>query len=540
MARPRRPRKKAAAKHSSPKPGLRRYTYREFLQQAFDDFDVGVAHVLCSGRIIYANQRFAVAFGAPVHRDVTGLNLHDLVEPRSWEFLDAALSQASRNSVIGEIRLTSGASDPKTIRVSLGPARPPQSGVIRIVADEVTELVEANMRLRQTEYSLHSLSGEILRVQDQERRKMARDLHDTSGQELAILVMSLRHLADHLEKPDADVRDALVDAAQLAQKVNEDIRTFSYVLHPPLLDQMGLASALRWYVEGFRNRSAVDVKLVLPDVVPRFSIEKETALFRVVQEGLTNVLRHSGSSTAKIVVCISAEDVELTVTDAGKGLSQAQVVRLDEAHPKAGGVGLAGLRERLHRLGGRLQISGDRQGTVLKAILPLEASELETGEVPQKAEPAAHIPEVGPPHSGRKRILVVDDHDVVRRGIRGLLSSCSDLEVCGEASNANEAVERGRELHPDLVILDLHMPGAGGISAANQLSRFEPRPRILICTMHSFPGLERLVRSAGCQGMVSKVHAESELLPAIRTVLAGGEFYNGLQSVPRVVLAREV
>ena len=540
MARPRRPRKKAAAKHSSPKPGLRRYTYREFLQQAFDDFDVGVAHVLCSGRIIYANQRFAVAFGAPVHRDVTGLNLHDLVEPRSWEFLDAALSQASRNSVIGEIRLTSGASDPKTIRVSLGPARPPQSGVIRIVADEVTELVEANMRLRQTEYSLHSLSGEILRVQDQERRKMARDLHDTSGQELAILVMSLRHLADHLEKPDADVRGALVDAAQLAQKVNEDIRTFSYVLHPPLLDQMGLASALRWYVEGFRNRSAVDVKLVLPDVVPRFSIEKETALFRVVQEGLTNVLRHSGSSTAKIVVCISAEDVELTVTDAGKGLSQAQVVRLDEAHPKAGGVGLAGLRERLHRLGGRLQISGDRQGTVLKAILPLEASELETGEVPQKAEPAAHIPEVGPPHSGRKRILVVDDHDVVRRGIRGLLSSCSDLEVCGEASNANEAVERGRELHPDLVILDLHMPGAGGISAANQLSRFEPRPRILICTMHSFPGLERLVRSAGCQGMVSKVHAESELLPAIRTVLAGGEFYNGLQSVPRVVLAREV
>jgi len=547
MARPTRPRKKSAPRDTS---GARhgpggeqlpnRYTYREFLGQVFDDFEIGVAHVLASGKIVYSNQRFALALGLAAHRDLTGWNLHDLVEPHSWQFLGAALSKGLQGPVTGEMRLVSVAGRVQTIRVSLSPAHPPQYKVIRIVTDEVTELVETNLRLRETESSLHSLSAEILRVQDQERRKMARDLHDTSGQELAILVMSLRHLADNLERPGINVRDALEDAAELARKVNEDIRTFSYVLHPPLLDQLGLASALRWYVEGFRSRSTVDVNLVIPDDLPRFSLEKETALFRVVQEGLTNVLRHSGSNTAKIVIRVSVDDVELTVTDTGKGLSQAQVRHLDEAQPTTGGVGLAGLRERLHHLGGKLRISGDREGTVLRAILPLEPSELDAHEELQEVAPGAEkrAPEDSPQTNGRKRILLVDDHDVVRRGIRGLLSSYDDLEVCGEASTGDEALHRTNELHPDLIILDLNMPGVGGISAANQIQKLRPPPKILIFTMHSFPGVERIARAAGCKGLVSKVYAERDLLPAIRTVLAGGEFFNGQQQIPLVVLAQ--
>ena len=535
--------KKSEAKHVRPRPSqqsnpasssspLNGREKSELLQGLFNNLEVGIAHVMPSGEILYANARFTSVLGIPAKANVAGRNLSDFIAPHSWETLQSALREAVQGPVVGELQLCSLSDRPHTVRLSLSLQQVNKHSVIRIVADEVTELVEANVRLRETETTLRALSARILQIQDQERRKMARDLHDTTGQELAVLVMSLRHLSESLDRPGLDVRKALADAAELANKVNDEIRTFSYVLHPPLLDQLGLASALKWYVEGFSARSNIEVKLVIPENLNRFSPEKETALFRVVQEGLTNVLRHSGSKRAKIVVCTSADEVEVTVIDEGKGLSSTQVEQFASgASPKGVGVGIAGLRERMHQLGGTVHICSQRVGTVLKAILPLDESEADLpvlavdSETP--VEEQAHAPQsVAHVHAnGRKRILIVDDHEVMRRGIRALLENYTDLEICGEAGNGSEAIQKASQLDPDLIILDLNMPGSGGLSAANQLLRDGSRARILVFTTHSFPGMERVLRSAGCKGFVSKVHAERDLLRGVRAVLAGDEFY---------------
>jgi signal transduction histidine kinase/FixJ family two-component response regulator len=514
-------------------------SHEALLHDLFDGLEVGFANVLPSGEILYANSKFAVHLGSPLHRKLKGQNLRHLVSAHSIHALEQALRQAAISSVVGELTIDSEGDRTHTIRLSLSPAQVLGRPVIRIVADEVTELVEANQRLRQTEASLRALSGRILQIQDQERRSMARDLHDTTGQELAILVMSLRHLQENIGRPGVDAPKAIAQVVELAQKVNDEIRTLSYLLHPPLLDQMGLGSALKWYVDGFAERSGIQVRLVIPRDLCRFAPEKEVALFRVAQEGLANVLRHSGSKNAKIVVCASLDEVEMKVQDEGKGISESQIESLSSNSGENLGVGLPGLRERLHQFGGKLEVISSREGTTLLATVPIEPT---AGEILSLLDPSAgqgHHAPAGSVHSnGRKRILVVDDHEVMRRGIRGLLESYADLEVCGEARDGSEAVRKARELDPDLIILDLNMPGTGGLAAANRLQQFESRAKVLVFTTHSFPGIERTLRSAGVNGMVSKLHAERDLLRGVRTVLGGGEFFNSEPESAKASAAR--
>jgi CheY-like chemotaxis protein len=367
---------------------------------------------------------------------------------------------------------------------------------------------------------------------------MARDLHDTTGQELAVLVMSLRHLEENIGRPGMDARKSISQAAEIAQKVNDEIRTLSYMLHPPLLDQMGLGSALKWYVEGFAQRSGVQMRLVLPADLCRFAPEKEVALFRVAQEGLANVLRHSGSKSARIVVCASIDEVEIKVQDEGRGIPASQIRSLASNSGENLGVGIPGLRERIHQFGGKLEIVSNHAGTTLLASVPIEPS---AGEIlPLLGQPAGQSKARRAVHpNGRNRILIVDDHEVMRRGIRGLLESYTDLEICGEAKDGSEAVHKARELDPDLIILDLNMPGTGGLAAANRLQQFESRAKILVFTTHSFPGLERTLRSAGIRGMVSKLNAERDLLRGIRAILSGDEFFNSSGTeVPNVKTAK--
>jgi len=508
------------------------------LREVFDDFEIGVANVLPSGEVLYANPKFTMILEPVPHRDIVGRNLRDFVAPRTWESLRIALQQASERPVNGEIGLNVIPDKPQTVRLFMSPARILQKPVVRIVADEITELVQTNLHLRETETSLRALSGRILQIQDQERRKLARDLHDTTGQELAFLVMSLRQLSNTSDQLGDNARTGLIEAADLARNVNDEIRTLSYVLHPPLLDELGLSAALKWYVEGFSKRSQIEVKLTVPDDLLRFPAEIETVLFRVVQEGLTNILRHSGSKSAEIVVRPSAKQVELTVKDQGKGLSAADVKRLaPSGGSKDVGVGIAGLRERLHQLGGTLDISSKGHGTTLKAVIQTEgAAEHFAPSLPETRTEPAGAPVVPSDTSNRRSILIVDDHDVIRRGIRGLLENEADLEICGEAANGLEAVQKTRELHPELIILDLNMPNFGGIYAASQLLQNGPSIKILVFSMHDLPGMESMLRSAGCKGFVSKVHGERDLLRGIRAVLDGGEFFNSRGKSPNSVV----
>jgi PAS domain S-box-containing protein len=227
---------------------------------------------------------------------------------------------------------------------------------------------------KQAEDAARSLSGRILTLQDDERRRIARDLHDSLGQYLAALKLSLASLST------ADGRQGAVDECfEIVDRCIAETRTISHLLHPPLLDEVGFGSAARWFVEGFAKRSGITVNLDLSPEVGRLHKDAEIGLFRTVQETLTNVHRHSGGSAVEISLRILGEQLRLEITDNGRGISEDRLRRLREGD-SASGVGIAGMRERVRELGGSLEIESGRAGT--KVILSVPVDRVSTGSSP--------------------------------------------------------------------------------------------------------------------------------------------------------------
>jgi PAS domain S-box-containing protein len=224
------------------------------------------------------------------------------------------------------------------------------------------ELNAANENLRE-------LSGRLLQLQDEERRRIARELHDSVGQLLAAISMNTETIKAESEKLSPAAAEALSHNSRIVDEILGQIRTISHLLHPPLLDEAGLASALDWYVNGFSQRSNIDVSLDMPSDLGRLSRELELTIFRVVQESLTNIHRHSGSQTAAIRITREDGRLSLQIRDTGRGMSQKKVMALTGA---SSGVGLRGMRERLAQVGGDLTLQSDGNGTLVTAILPLD------------------------------------------------------------------------------------------------------------------------------------------------------------------------
>ena len=494
------------------------------LRTLLDELDTGVANLSPEGVILYANGRFAGILGVPDHRNVTGARIQSYISAASWDSLNSALAAAVKGPIRGEMRIDASG-EMRVVRLSLGPISGKNgTTTIRAVASEVTELVKTSQELRDSKASLYSLSARLLQSQDEERRRIARDLHDITGQELAVLGMSLELAARNLDSPKK-AREALTESVGLAHKIEDEIRTLSYVLHPPLLDELGLGSALSWYAEGFQKRTKIRVETQIAPDLPRFSPSDETALFRVVQESLANVLRHSGSPTAKISLSMDAGVARVSVEDQGKGITREI---LAPGRDTTGlGVGIAGMRERLIQIGGTLEINSTGRGTTVVATLPLTKQEVRSETAlgsPGLEEATARPSAVSIPT--RKRVLIADDHEVTRHGVVSLLGREPDLEVCGEAQDGLDVVAKAKELKPDLVLLDLTMPHAGGFAAAYELRKMNVPPKILIFTNHSYHTLEENVRSAQCDGYVLKSNAGRDLIRGIRAVLGGDKFYN--------------
>jgi signal transduction histidine kinase len=229
-------------------------------------------------------------------------------------------------------------------------------------------LLESHQRLeseveRRTK-ALRTLSARLLHTQDDERRRLARELHDSLGQYLAALSINL----DLIKSSSPEVNQQLSEARETLQQCIQETRTLSYLLHPPLLDEMGLESAVRWYVEGFAQRSGIQVELVL-DSMKRMPHITETMFFRVIQETLTNIHRHSGSRTADVRLQCSDGVAKLEVQDYGVGMSRDLLERF-QTSGVGGGVGLAGMRERVNELGGKLHIHSNGRGTLVTVCLP--------------------------------------------------------------------------------------------------------------------------------------------------------------------------
>lgn len=228
------------------------------------------------------------------------------------------------------------------------------------------ELEAKNAEILQQSEQLRDLSNRLLVSQDEERRRIARDLHDSAGQTIVALGMNLDLMTQ--EGMGSSGPRRVEESRKLVRELSEEIRTMSYLLHPPLMDEAGLSGALGWYVEGLQQRgSGLKVELTLPPGIGRFSDETEMAVFRVVQECLTNIHRHSGASRATIEVSPFPMHILLKIKDNGKGIPAAI---LRNIHTRHSGVGITGMRERVRHLGGSMDITSDRNGTTVLVNLP--------------------------------------------------------------------------------------------------------------------------------------------------------------------------
>jgi two-component system, NarL family, sensor kinase len=239
---------------------------------------------------------------------------------------------------------------------------------------------------KSTEAALRELSGRLLRLQDEERRHVARELHDSTGQTLAALKMTLASLRRQVAEPSAaqshlaqspaaenpKISQLFDDLNELADNALQEIRTTSYLLHPPMLDEVGFTSAARWYVDGFAKRSGIAVNLSISGQAA-LSKDAELVFFRVLQECLTNILRHSGSKSVDIQFAPNHHNATLSVQDYGSGIP-AEKLSSFERTGTAMGIGLAGMRQRVRELSGNLSIASTPAGTQVRVTLPIHQS----------------------------------------------------------------------------------------------------------------------------------------------------------------------
>lgn len=281
----------------------------------------------------------------------------------------------TRNQQLAEAREQNAASERERISAEQQLRSANEQHDLKI-QERTSELTRSNQLLHdeiqrrvQTEEMLRKLSARILILQDEERRRLGRELHDSAGQLLAALHINLGVIAQRTQN-DPSLSARVADSAALADQVISEIRTLSYLLHPPMLDETGLGSAVEWYARGFSDRSKIAVVLDIDSGLPRFPTEVETAIFRIVQESLVNIHRHSGSRTAYISLQANVDGASLTIRDEGCGIP-AEILKSMEHGGANIGVGIGGMRERARQLGGAISIRRTTPGTMVEVSLPI-------------------------------------------------------------------------------------------------------------------------------------------------------------------------
>jgi PAS domain S-box-containing protein len=313
----------------------------------------GAAMLDARGCIIYCNLSLAQLLGVSREKVIGGF-LKDLLDPADQPLCQRLQQEAQIGSSEGEmsLRLADGSLIPANFSFSVLSRDKSATGVL------ITDL-----RLHKQEIEFAS---RLQHIQDEERKRIARELHDSVGQLLAAIGMNINIVQAQSHKLDSKAAHAVSDNARLVEQVSSEIRTISHLLHPPLLDLAGLASALRWYVDGFSERSHIKVDLEVPADLGRLPSDTEIAIFRIVQECLTNIHRHSGSATAAIRMYQEDERLIVQVEDRGKGIPAEKQRELELGR---GGVGFGGMRERVRQLGGTLEIRSQESGTLVSVTL---------------------------------------------------------------------------------------------------------------------------------------------------------------------------
>ena len=349
------------------------------------DFHVGVVLLGPDAKIQFANQVAQQWFGISLEeakgRNTSQLDLISVREdgteipfsmrpgPRAIETREPIQSE-----VIGWRR-----KDSNEILWTLGNAVPQfgADGSVSAVINTFTNITER----KQAEEALHQLSTRLLQLQDEERRRLGRELHDSLAQSVLAVNLNLAQATRSLTAVDERSRHSLAEARRVLAEMSREIRTLSYLLHPPLLDELGLVSAVKEYAEGFSERSGIKLELDVQAGFGRLPQEAETALFRIVQESLANIQRHSGAQTAKIQLRGDSASVNLEVSDRGCGMDKKAIERGNGSGARLG-VGILGMRERMTQLGGKLEIESSSSGTTVRVSIPLRTEVSNAGSYP--------------------------------------------------------------------------------------------------------------------------------------------------------------
>ncbi len=340
---------------------------REY-EKAVEGVEEMIAVVDRNYRYLLANRAF-LDFKGLAREQVVGHLVSEILENSFFELLvkdklDEALSGKIVNYEAAYDYLEKGKRD---IQISYFPIEG-SAGIERVVCvlRDITELKRAEQELRR-------ISGQLLKLQDEERRKIARDLHDSTGQDLVALATSLSQLRNEIPAEHRKWRRLLSDAQAVANRCLSDVRTLSYVLHPPMLDETGLADAVRHFAKGFGTRTGISLEIDIAPHFGRLSPDMELGLFRVVQESLSNIQRHSGSDSAKIELNREKEKITLRVSDAGRGILPNKIERGQRSQltPTVCGVGIPSMQERVSQVGGQMEIETSDLGTSVCVTVPI-------------------------------------------------------------------------------------------------------------------------------------------------------------------------
>jgi CheY-like chemotaxis protein len=396
------------------------------------------------------------------------------------------------------------------------------------VLDRTRDLVASNHRLQ-------ALASELTLAEQRERKRLASELHDYLAQILALARIKMSQLRQKVATQPPASQQLVAEIDNLLEKAGEYTRSLMAKLNPPVLDELGLPSALTWLAKQMPLHGLmVEVRLSQEHV--QLPDDQSVLLFQSVRELLINVAKHAGTDRATVSLKVDPdEELRIEVEDRGRGFDQLAM----ETKSANGHFGLFSVKERMQAMGGRLEVrSRPGEGTTVTMMLPLAKpaaagagapKELGARESKQPSEESIfHIPHAPyhPPPGNTIRLLLVDDHTMVRQGLRSLLESYEDVMIVGEGSNGDEAIELVEQLRPALVVMDLNMPKKNGIEATARIKARWPETVVIGLSVQAGEEARRAIVNAGGAVLLTKEAAVDELYRTIREVL-DGEMTNG-------------
>jgi len=374
---------------------------------------------------------------------------------------------------------------------------------------ERSRLAEARAR------QLQALAVELIEAEERERRQLSQLLHDDLQQLLAAARMQLQAASESLP---AD--PMLENVERLLSESIHKTRRLSHDLSPPVLHHSGLVAILQMLAEKMEEQFGLQIMLQTTGEQRVENASLKVFLFRAVQELMFNVVKHAGVKSARLGLAGTDTGIEITLSDQGRGFDPGMIA----ATVPSAGIGLLSLRERAKAVGGDLVIeSAPGQGSRFILTVPVRLNEAEKPQAPAAVLNSGCT--IGPAavKTGCIRVLLVDDHKVMRQGLNMLITGKPDIQVVGEASNGREAVERSRKLHPDVVVMDVSMPVMDGVEATRQIKAEWPGMRVIGLSMVEDEKIDKEMRAAGAEAFVSKTASSAELLKVIYGIAREGE-----------------